>query len=1689
MSGIDALLERIRTISETSTEKGNLFEDLIAKWLVTDPLQKQECERVQRWADWAREHGYDIGDIGIDLVATPRAKENKGKFIAIQCKNYRPERILQAGDIDSFLACSSNHEKFCMSLFIDTTERNWSANARIKAEKLSTPLVRISLHDLRKSACDWDAIDGAKGDFVLPQKEKKKLRPYQQKALEGVCSGFENNDRGQLIMACGTGKTIVALKIAEKIAGKGKRILFLAPSLSLVSQTMREWANDAETALRSFAVCSDTTVADRKTNKDPENEIDDDIHDIAFPVTTDALKLANNAKDHDNERMTVVFATYQSLDKIHRAQEKGLQDFDLVVCDEAHKTTGVVEAISEDDKKNKKLKDKKSSSRFTDIHEQVRVNDKYEDYIKGKKRLFMTATPKIYGVKVKSQSVKEGMTLYGMDNEKFGDVFFSYSFGDAVKEEVLSKYEVVVLTMDKSVIEDDFLKSITEKYKGVKVDDATRIIGCYKALQDTKNWYGFKQKKRIDLNGGKPLQKVIAFCRSILSSKFFSQEFDAITKKYLEQISTSNGNQFSSCEVRHVDGTNTAKERNEQLHWLGGDVENKCRILSNARCLTEGIDVPSLDAVIFLHARKSQVDIVQSVGRVMRKLKGKEKGYVILPVVVSDVEKPDQEVRNNKAYEVVWQVLNALKSHDNRLENSINNAELSDNIFNIWRNYIYIVPDLSGKKEKNGYKFGDASADDGAGRVDRRRTEQLALESNETLIKAVRPILVEQCGSGRYYKKWGVDIATIAKSQLSVIKHAFEKDKEKKAVFDKFLKEIRDGLNNDVTEDSAIEMLSQHLITKPVFDKLFSKGKNFIEMNVVSKAMQRIVEILYSDDLVKQATKNLSELYFDIGLRTADLKNIHHLEGKERNRAMKIKQDLIRQLYDDFFRSAFPAMSKKLGIAYTPTEVVDFIIHSTNYFLKKEFKKTLGSEGVHIIDPFTGTGTFVTRLLQSGLIEEKNMLYKYKNEIHANEIVLLAYYIASINIEDAYQGIVGGRYTPFEGICLTDTFAMQSKDDLVEEMMPDNSKRRRRQNTLNIKVIIGNPPYRIGQKKEGDNAPNTSYPELDQKIKETYVAKSKARRKSSLYDSYIRSIRWASDRLGGNGGIVGFVTNNNWLDSISADGMRECLEEECSSLHIINLRGKFKEGASNKNSNTEGSNIFGVKVGVSIVFLVKNPKHTGIGKIFYYDISKEFQGNIKTKEDKLAFLLKIKSVKNLIKNNKFSIIKPNNFHDWIIKRDISIDSAIKIGNKKNKDETALFENYTLGVGTNKDAWCYNPSRKKLEANISRFIREYNLKLDDWKENSKKDIDFFIAKVKENISFTRSLQKDFKEGKPLSNDDGHFAVSSYRPFCKQWLFFSCRLNEQTYQNFRIFPTTSSNNRTINIAGKNHQDNQFGIYMVDTLSDLNFLPSGAQCFPIALYKKSKQKSVGDSLPFNQSRQTSDSITCSGLKHFQDFYDNKKIGKEDLFYYVYAVLHSKNYRKKYAKNLNKKDIKIPAVGKENFFWTLSKAGKELGDLHIRYEEADMYSVEFTKGCLEFKKSKSNKMAYFRVNKMIFGNLEHDRTIGKGKKKEKDLTTIHYNTNISITGIPLRAYDYIISGKSAIKWVMEYQCVRDKLVKNIGKDMNISDIEPFISDANDFANETMGDPAYPLKLLLRVITVSLKTLEIVDSLPEVEV
>lgn len=1210
---IHDILGELYTASSDERDKGDRFERLMASYLRTDLTWTDRFSNVWLWNDWPDRHGKV--DTGIDLVAEER---EGGGLTAIQCKFYAPSHTLQKGDIDSFFTASGK-EGFSGRVIVSTTDK-WSKHAEEALRGQQVPVTRLRVQDLDESSIDWSQFS-LRTPEVMALKDKKVLRQHQIQALEDVRRGFAAADRGKLIMACGTGKTFIALRIAEDLVPAGGSVLFLVPSISLMSQTLKEWTSEAEVPLRPFAVCSDTKVG-KKTDSE-----DISPYDLAYPASTNAAKLYERAAGGNQDKITVIFSTYQSLPVVAAAQSLGLPAFDLVICDEAHRTTGVT-LSGEDD------------SNFVRVHDAA--------FLAASKRLYMTATPRIYDDSSKSQAVEGAAVIASMDDENlYGTELHRLGFGEAVSRGLLTDYKVLVLAVDEQAVSTTFQAQLADRNSELGIDDAAKIVGC---------WNGLAKKGRVESGFGdddRPMSRAVAFARSIRDSKRFATLFTEIVDQYIDTVDLDDetgGAHPLRCEADHVDGTFNVLLRNQRLDWLKEPLEpNHCRVLSNAKCLSEGVDVPALDAVMFLNPRNSVVDVVQSVGRVMRLAPGKEYGYVILPIGIPADTTPEQALANNEKYKVVWQVLQALRAHDERFNAMINQIELN--------------------KTKN-----DKLQVIGVGGFETRSaSESSALQKTLNFPQigewrdAIYAKIVKKVGDRRYWEDWARDVSAIAERHTTRIKSLLlDPDLDLAETFEHFLVGLRGNLNDGITRDDAIDMLAQHLITKPVFDALFA-GYDFASHNPVSQVMEAMVAALHDQNLA-QEQEGLEKFYESVRVRAEGVDNA---EGK---------QKIITELYEKFFKIAFPRAAESLGIVYTPVEIVDFILRSVEQVLHTEFGASLSDEGVHVLDPFTGTGTFIARLLQSGLISPQDMFRKYTQELHANEILLLAYYIAAINIEATFHGLQGGEYVPFDGIVLADTFQIAEDGDTMDtEMFPQNNARVVAQDALDIRIILGNPPYSSGQTNQNDGNQNQKYPTLDASIAKTYAARSSATNKNSLYDSYIRAIRWASNRIGTaeQGGVIGFVTNGGFIDSNTADGLRKTLANEFDAIYCFNLRGNQR--TAGELSRQEGGKVFGAgsRSTVAVTLLVRKAKSNaaGSGRVYYRDI-----GNYLTRQQKLEIVSDAH-----LEDIPWLEVMPSDDGDWINQRHAAFDSYVPLGSKDGEDASSIFHMYSGGLKTNRDS--------------------------------------------------------------------------------------------------------------------------------------------------------------------------------------------------------------------------------------------------------------------------------------------------------------------------------------------------------------------------------------------------------------------
>ncbi|TQE42646.1 DEAD/DEAH box helicase [Corynebacterium phoceense] len=1668
MSTFSDVLDQLRK-NQPQGKYGIAFEKLMVNYFRNDPTLSEEYEDVGRFIDWKYYDGQS--DTGIDLVA--RRRED-GRWVAIQCKFYEPTAYLQKSHLDSFFEKSgrsfdTEHGKdsFAQRIIISTTDR-WSKNAEEMLDNQLIPTNRIGTASIAESPIDWDiTFPGSDIAINLTRKEVYQPRPHQEEAIAKAIAGFEAHDRGKLIMACGTGKTFTALRLAERFAelnGNKARVLFLVPSISLLSQTLKEWTAQSQThlPLKPYAVCSD-----QKVSKKAE---DIASYDLDVPVSTNGADIKLRTEQGKRRQgLNVIFSTYQSIEAIHEAQELGMDDFDLVICDEAHRTTGVTLA-GED------------ASNFVKIHD--------ENYIKASKRLYMTATPRLFDDNVKGKAEEHSAELASMDDEDiYGPEFYRLGFGEAVDKGLLTDYKVLVMTVEEDIAADVLAAYPTNE---INLTTASAMIGAWNGLakrsgaeQDTKS--GFEA-------GAQPMRRTVAFAKDIKASKTIQETFPTLIRQYQEQLkdhAATNDVSLLNIDlqvaVEHVDGTMNALERGNKISWLESSIpEDETRILTNARCLSEGVDVPALDSVIFFHPRNSMVDVVQSVGRVMRKAEGKDYGYIILPVAIPPGVSPSQALNDNTRFRVVWQILNALRAHDDRFNAKVNSIALNEKV------ELPIDIESVKKTKRDEEQSLEAKAKDAQAKLDASDAspasqsessgeqeltpEQMTLFSLEAWQEAMYVKLVDKVGTRTYWEDWADDVATIAEAQIARIKALINAaDDTIRKEFEVFIEGLRGNLNDSITEDEAISMLSQHLITAPVFNALFTEH-DFAAHNPVARVMQRMVDAL-SDAKLESETKSLTDFYESVRVRASEVSSASG------------KQQVIKDLYERFFRKAFKKQSEALGIVYTPVEIVDFILRSADQISRWHFGKGLTDEGVHILDPFTGTGTFMVRLLQSGLIEPDDLARKYATELHATEIMLLAYYVAAVNIETTYNALQAERaqrngepepeYVPFDGIALADTFQIHEEGDIPDlKVFKENNAAIQRQIDAPINVIIGNPPYSAKQTSANDDNANLKYPTLDSRIESTFAANSTATNKNSLYDSYLRAFRWSIDRLGTHG-VLAFVSNGGWIDSNTADGVRLSLEDELSDIYVYNLRGNQR--TAGEQSRKEGGKVFGSgsRNTVAVIIAVKREIPDDVC-IHYRDI-----GDYLSADEKLAIV-----DRSTLDNVEWQNIEPNIYGEWLNQRDEDFETWPAIGAKKDKKTPVVFHNYSRGLSTARDVWCYGSTPSAVTSQMQTLITTYDAARDefrDWIQSARitkpreTDVNAFLAKRPEyadlsKISWNRSLKQQLAGNKIISFNASRIMKSLYRPFHVQFAYFHQPVNDMVYQLPKLFPTPHHDNMTILLAGP-YPNIAGHCFSTKVLPDLNVLtasqnfprwtwepvetPEGELDFGMGASEGSEPGTEGEIL---DGYRRVDNVTDEILGIYREALGSN-VTKDDIFYFVYGQLHDPGYREKYAADLKKMLPHIETPTLRARFDQLTAAGRELMDLHVNYEDVEPWPVT-----VDVKASADeNDRETWRVQKMKWAKKKDPST----GKNVNDVTTLVYNKSVTVRDIPAEADEYMLGSRSALAWIIDrYQVKKDKA-------------SGIVNDPNDWADE-VGNPRYIVDLIAKVTRVAVETVRIVEGIRE---
>lgn len=1595
---LDEVLTRFREEAQGNlAAMGSRFERLVKRLLTQLPLYRTQFSRVWLWSELNLGH-----DTGIDLVA----EDIHGELYGIQAKCYENGHVVSKPDIDTFLSKLGEYlpfegakRTFAHGLIFSTTDA-WGDNAERTLADRPIPVQVMTLSRLRALEANWEALAGlTPGPAVTP----KSIRDYQQEALAAAAAHYAAHNRGKLIMACGTGKTLTALRLMEQELPQGGLVLFLVPSIALLNQTLVAWCDDAAKPLHAVCVCSDAQANQRI--KRGEDEPEEDPNALALPPTTRPDILAKRIRylrEKYPDALTVVFSTYQSIAVVEEAQRTYLgRDafaFDFAVCDEAHRTTG---AIAKEEKE----------PAFTYIHDDA--------HVLARRRLYMTATPRLYADSAKVKAKERSIELCSMDDAAlYGEEIYRIGFGTAVAKGCLADYKVLVLTLPEGELPEDspYEQLTAEERKALESrnDDgrttAVKLLGCINALAKR-----LKDSPLLTAVDGVPARRAVAFCRTIKTSK-------ATTALFKKFAADPRFNTPLCVKARHVDGEMGALARNDALAWLKADGgPATCHLLTNVRCLSEGVDVPSLDAVLFLSKRNSQIDVVQSVGRVMRTAPGKRYGYIVIPVVIPADKDPKEELDNSDTFGVVWTVLNALRAHDDRFEATINKLRFdkptkgetlpgpNDPIDPEEPPSITISSGLSVNEN------GASPFEQGAPGAIQDSFDLRFPEKMEQYRDLLYGRIVKNCGDRKYFERWATEVAAIAKRLVETLKARCVADPRAADTFHRFHALLQTAVYANVSEEDARVMLVQQRITGPIFDALFG-GNGFTAHNPVSQALDHAFDLLAALD-TEEDRRTLARFYQDVRTRVGDIQSA---DGK---------LEIIRTLYDTFFAAAFKSTVEKLGIVFTPIEAVDFILRSADGALRKYFGKRLSDEGIHILDPFTGTGTFIARLLQKdlGLIRDDDLYRKYTQELHANEIVLLSYYIAAVNIENVFHDRQGRKekYSAFPGIVFGDTFRMREvkPDDLLddEELRP-NSERILAQNNAPISVIVGNPPYSV--------AKGESYPSLNERIEETYVAASSATNKNSLYDSYIKAFRWSSDVIKNDrGGVLCFISNGGWLDSNACDAFRRCLVQEFDEIYCYNLRGNCN--TSGEVRKREGGGFFGEgsRTPITILLLVRLPKgqHHGNATIHYRDI-----GDYKTREEKLHDVLMYGSFLSEAWLDGAQTIVPNEHGDWINQRNDAFSSYIPLEPTKKFDShtQSAFVTNSNGQQTNRDAWVYNFSKTQLLENCKRHIEAYNSCLGKALEEDETKLHWSSSLISYH---ERNIALSFNRETPR--------IAHYRPFSIVWLYYDSHLNHRPYQIPKLFPTGKRGENLVICVSGVGGNNPFSCIITDITPDLELIGK-SQCFPLYWYEEKDVDLFG-----KRTLVRHDGVS-EWIQHRAERQYGTTVTKEEIFYYVYGFLHQPTYREAFAADLKKSLPRIPLVECYEDFKKTSDIGRQLAALHLNYETLEPYPLE-----------EKGDFSDTRVTKMKFG--------GKGGK---DRSTLIVNGTLTLRGIPEEAYRYQVNGRSPIEWAVDRYQVRQDKASSI------------INDPNLWAPE---NPRYIPDLIKRLVTLSIDSLNLIAALP----
>lgn len=775
------------------------------------------------------------------------------------------------------------------------------------------------------------------------------------------------------------------------------------------------------------------------------------------------------------------------------------------------------------------------------------------------------------------------------------------------------------------------------------------------------------------------------------------------------------------------------------------------------------------------------------------------------------------------------------------------------------------------------------------------------------------------------------------------------------AASDIFLKLCHDSINPSITRDDIREMIIQHILTEDIFNTIFDETQ-FHRENNIARQLEGVIKTFFTGDIRRTALGSVQHYYKTINAAAAGIADHHE------------KQKFLKVVYETFYKSYNPKAADRLGVVYTPNEIVRFLIESTDYLLHKHFNTFLEDRNVEILDIATGTGTIITDLID--YIRKEKLEYKYKHEIHANEVAILPYYISNLNIEFTYAQKMG-KYQEFENLCFVDTldnmgFAFKGKQgDMFAPFTEENTERIRRQNQKKIAVILGNPPYNANQQNENDNNKNREYPEIDKRIKDTFIKQSTAQ-KTKVYDMYARFYRWAFDRLEHNG-VIAFITNRSFIDSRTFDGFRKTIQTEFDFCYIIDTKSDVR--ANPKIAGTT-HNVFGIQAGVAVMFLVKKAKRENETCKIHYCTMDDFW----RKEEKLQWF-----TEHPLKDIPFENVQPDKNNNWINIADNDFDTLLPLADrsvKLGRSKKALFELYSLGVVTNRDEWVYDFDKENLEMKVKLFCEVYQTEMQRWKDSAVKiAVNDFVDRT---IKWTEELEAHLKKGNELKFDKQNLIQTLYRPYTRKHLYFGRMITHRIYQNELIFGFQNKyENKVVYLSGQS-TSKPFQVLSSNQIAGLDFLEK-TQCLPLYRYDSDGTRR--------------DNITDWGFNQFAKRYGKKGMSKEAIFHYVYAVLHHPAYRTKYELNLKREFPRVPFY---DDFAQWSAWGKRLMELHIGYESVEPFGVQ--RVVTDTKQAPKPKL-----------------------KADKAAGAIIIDENTTLTGIPALAWEYKLGNRSALEWILD--------------------------------------------------------------------